>query len=53
MHVFHKENHYTDKLINLAFVHKEQYKWFNILSQCIYLDFFNNNMHNLSIFCKI
>jgi len=36
-------------LANLALIHKEQYKWFNVLSLCIYLDFFHN-MYNLPMF---
>jgi len=37
---FHEENNCINKLSNLAFIHEEQYMWFNVLPPCIYLDFF-------------
>jgi len=48
-HVFHeKKNHCIDKLINLALIHKEQYKFI-----FIYLFIFFYNRYSLSIFYKI
>jgi len=32
-------NNWVDKLANLALIHIGQYKWFNALHSCIYLDF--------------
>jgi len=52
-HIFYERNYYDDKLTNFALIHKEQYKWFNILSLCIYLDFFIYNIYvTLSMFSK-
>jgi len=36
-----RERHYCiSKLVELTLTHKEEYKWFNVLSSCIYLDIF-------------
>jgi len=40
-YIFCKGNYFVDKLVNLALVNREQYKWFNILPPCIHLDFFS------------
>jgi len=39
----------ADKLANLALIHREEYKWFNVLTSCIYLNFFRNK-YSLSLF---
>jgi len=31
----------SDKLTNLSLIHREKYKWFNVLLLCIYLFFFS------------
>jgi len=52
-HVFRERNHCADKLANLVLIHKEQYKWFNVLPSYIYLDFVFHNRYNLSMFREV
>jgi len=52
-HVLREGNHCIIKLANLAFIHIEQYKWFNVLPSSIYFDFFFHNRYSLLMFLEV
>ena len=43
IHIFREGNACTDKLVNLGFIHKESFYWYNSFPSSLFLEFFMNN----------
>ena len=41
-HIFHEGNACADKLVNLEFIHRESFHWYNRLPSSLFLKFFIN-----------
>jgi len=41
-HIFREGNHCADKLVNLCFLHRQNFVWYRSLLPSILLDFFHN-----------
>jgi len=39
-HIFHEENACVDKLVNLRFIHREPFHWYNRLPSSLFLKSF-------------
>jgi len=48
-HIFREGNACASKLVNLGFIHKEKFHWYNRLPSSLFLEFFINSYRYLSI----
>ena len=48
-HIFREGNTYADKLVNLIFIYRESFDWYNRFSSCLFLEFFMNK-YSLSMY---
>ena len=48
-HIFREGNACADKLVNLQFIHRESFHWYNRLPYSLFLEFFMNR-YNLPIY---
>jgi len=42
-HIFREGNECANKLVNLEFIHRESFYWYNRLSSNLFLEFFINS----------